>query len=79
MPEISIHCSGNIADVSVFPPQGRSEKSAYTYRTSDVILSNITHRESFRLMLVISIMIISLHTNVPSYCRHLNARIRTFR
>jgi hypothetical protein len=62
-----------------FPKKGGSEKSACTYWTSDVILRNITHTKSFRLMLVIRIMIISLHTNVVLSCWHLDARIRTFR
>jgi hypothetical protein len=78
MPEISIHCSRNIAGVSVFSKQGGSKESACTYRTSDVILRDITHTKSFRLMLVIRVMIISLHTDVALSCWHLDAQIRAF-
>jgi hypothetical protein len=78
VPGILIHCYRSIADVSVFPKQGGSEKSACTYWTSDVILKNITHTKSFRLKLVIRIMIISLRTSDALSCWHLDARIRTF-
>lgn len=79
MPEILIHCYRSIAHVSVFSQQGGSEKSACTYRTSDVILGNVTHTKSFRLIIIIRIMIISLHTNVALSSWYLDARIRTFR